>query len=227
MWAMIPMLRVFSRLNLRGMWKVSLCLLRLARGAGEKNGPLGPVAITWRTARRTGLCLECLHGGREGPARRAHRHAQRPAAKPHGSSVPLGFRACRAVAPPCSCCRWPARRCSSRPSSRRSTTSAWWPPCPRAGRSRRARTTATRWRVIAARRWWSWRSARCSAARARRRSRWSLLGAAALAVALLVDLPDVHETGLIGQTYDAARAEPRAASTSRSRAAARRCSARR
>ena len=38
----------------------------------------------------------------------------------------------------------------------------------------------------------------------------ALLALAALAVALLVDLPDVHETGLIGRTYDAARAEPRA-----------------
>jgi hypothetical protein len=37
----------------------------------------------------------------------------------------------------------------------------------------------------------------------------ALLALAALAVALLVDLPDVHETGLIGRTYDAARAEPR------------------
>jgi len=34
------------------------------------------------------------------------------------------------------------------------------------------------------------------------------LGAAALAVVLAVDLPDVHETGLVGQTYEAARAEP-------------------
>ena len=37
-----------------------------------------------------------------------------------------------------------------------------------------------------------------------------VLAAASLAVALVVDLPDVHETGLIGRTYDAARAEPRA-----------------
>jgi hypothetical protein len=36
-----------------------------------------------------------------------------------------------------------------------------------------------------------------------------VLAIAALAVALVVDLPDVHETGLIGRTYDAARAEPR------------------
>jgi hypothetical protein len=36
------------------------------------------------------------------------------------------------------------------------------------------------------------------------------LAAAALAIVLAVDLPDVHETGLIGRTYDAARAEPRA-----------------
>jgi hypothetical protein len=33
---------------------------------------------------------------------------------------------------------------------------------------------------------------------------------AALAIAMLVDLPDVNETGLIGRTYDAAEAEPRA-----------------
>jgi hypothetical protein len=37
-----------------------------------------------------------------------------------------------------------------------------------------------------------------------------VLAAAALAIALAVDLPDVHETGLIGKTYDEARAEPRA-----------------
>jgi hypothetical protein len=37
-----------------------------------------------------------------------------------------------------------------------------------------------------------------------------VLAVAALAIALLVDLPDVHETGLIGRTYDAAEAEPRA-----------------
>ena len=37
-----------------------------------------------------------------------------------------------------------------------------------------------------------------------------VLALGALAIALLVDLPDVHETGLIGRTYDAARAEPRA-----------------
>ena len=37
-----------------------------------------------------------------------------------------------------------------------------------------------------------------------------VLALAALAIALLVDLPDVHETGLIGRTYDAAKAEPRA-----------------
>jgi hypothetical protein len=35
------------------------------------------------------------------------------------------------------------------------------------------------------------------------------LAVAALAIALAVDLPDVHETGLLGRTYDAARAEPR------------------
>src|SRR5215207_3276977 len=34
-----------------------------------------------------------------------------------------------------------------------------------------------------------------------------VLAAAALAIALAVDLPDVHETGLIGRTYDAARDE--------------------
>lgn len=34
--------------------------------------------------------------------------------------------------------------------------------------------------------------------------------AAALAIALAVDLPDVRETGLIGRTHDFARAEPRA-----------------
>jgi hypothetical protein len=36
------------------------------------------------------------------------------------------------------------------------------------------------------------------------------LAVGALAIALLVDLPDVHETGLVGRTYDAAVAEPRA-----------------
>jgi hypothetical protein len=37
-----------------------------------------------------------------------------------------------------------------------------------------------------------------------------VLAAGSLAISLLVDLPDVHETGLIGRTYDAAVAEPRA-----------------
>jgi hypothetical protein len=37
-----------------------------------------------------------------------------------------------------------------------------------------------------------------------------VLATAALAIALLIDLPDVHETGLIGRTYESARAEPRA-----------------
>jgi hypothetical protein len=37
-----------------------------------------------------------------------------------------------------------------------------------------------------------------------------VLAAAALAIALAVDLPDVDETGLIGRTYEAAQAEPRA-----------------
>jgi hypothetical protein len=37
-----------------------------------------------------------------------------------------------------------------------------------------------------------------------------VLAVAALAIALAVDLPDVHETGLIGKTYAEARAEPRA-----------------
>jgi hypothetical protein len=37
-----------------------------------------------------------------------------------------------------------------------------------------------------------------------------VLALGSLAIALLVDLPDVHETGLIGRTYDAAVAEPRA-----------------
>jgi hypothetical protein len=36
-----------------------------------------------------------------------------------------------------------------------------------------------------------------------------VLALAALAIALAIDLPDVRETGLIGRTYDAARAEPR------------------
>jgi hypothetical protein len=36
------------------------------------------------------------------------------------------------------------------------------------------------------------------------------LAAAALAIALVVDLPDVRETGLIGRTYEAADAKPRA-----------------
>jgi len=37
-----------------------------------------------------------------------------------------------------------------------------------------------------------------------------VLALAALAIALLIDLPDVHETGLLGRAYEAARAEPRA-----------------
>jgi hypothetical protein len=37
-----------------------------------------------------------------------------------------------------------------------------------------------------------------------------VLALGSLAIALLVDLPDVHETGLIGRTYEEAVAEPRA-----------------
>jgi hypothetical protein len=37
-----------------------------------------------------------------------------------------------------------------------------------------------------------------------------VLALGALAIAVVVDLPDVDETGLIGRTYDAAVAEPRA-----------------
>jgi hypothetical protein len=37
-----------------------------------------------------------------------------------------------------------------------------------------------------------------------------VLALAALAIALAVDLPDTRETGLIGDRFDAARAEPRA-----------------
>ena len=37
-----------------------------------------------------------------------------------------------------------------------------------------------------------------------------VLALSALAIALLIDLPDVHETGLLGRAYEAARAEPRA-----------------
>ena len=37
-----------------------------------------------------------------------------------------------------------------------------------------------------------------------------VLALAALAIVLLLDLPAVHETGLIGRTYASARAEPRA-----------------
>jgi hypothetical protein len=37
-----------------------------------------------------------------------------------------------------------------------------------------------------------------------------VLALGALAIAVVVDLPDVDETGLIGRTYDAATAEPRA-----------------
>jgi hypothetical protein len=36
------------------------------------------------------------------------------------------------------------------------------------------------------------------------------LAVVTLAIALAVDLPDVDETGLVGRTYEAARAEPRA-----------------
>jgi hypothetical protein len=49
MWAMIPMLRVFSRVNLRGMWVFfSRQLLRRALPReGKKTGPFGPRSCTW------------------------------------------------------------------------------------------------------------------------------------------------------------------------------------
>src|SRR3954447_13408148 len=59
MWAMIPMLRVFSRLYLRGMEEGSLCVLacggcrRFCVFGGvldgrKKTGPVGPGSSAWR-----------------------------------------------------------------------------------------------------------------------------------------------------------------------------------
>src|ERR687894_2376068 len=91
MWAMIPMLRVFSRVNLRGMGKVSLCLLAYLPDSGRKKRALQARDITWRTARGVGLCLECLHEV-VGPRRSVRTDMQRPAAKPQDSSAAVAFR---------------------------------------------------------------------------------------------------------------------------------------
>jgi hypothetical protein len=53
MWAMIPMFRVFSSVNLRGIAQdPGFCLVGLS---GEKNGPLGPTraaGLFWTGSRR-------------------------------------------------------------------------------------------------------------------------------------------------------------------------------
>src|SRR5215211_6228613 len=88
MWAMIPMLRVFSRLYLRGMEEGSLCVLacggcrRFCVSAvswtGAKKRALSGPDPAHGDTRRTGLCLEDLHGN---------------------GSVPAGEHAGRALAP--------------------------------------------------------------------------------------------------------------------------------
>src|SRR5690348_7894648 len=82
MWAMIPMLRVFSRVYLRGMGRLSLsaesadasAVLRRVRGlrsATKKRALSGPDPAHGDT-RRTGLCLEGLHGNGSAPWRDGH-----------------------------------------------------------------------------------------------------------------------------------------------------------
>src|SRR5215217_2878403 len=98
MWAMIPMLRVFSRVNLRGMGRIFLCLLANVPDSGQKNGPGRPVAT--HGGRPEGLGYVSRVSIRSGPAGGAHTCAAGPAAMSHGSSAfpacagrPLGFRA--------------------------------------------------------------------------------------------------------------------------------------
>src|SRR4051812_28868953 len=77
MWAMIPMLRVFSRLYLRGMEvALSVCLRAAAsagsaaclrsRGHQKKRALSGPDPAHGDT-RGTGLCLGDLHGNGSAP----------------------------------------------------------------------------------------------------------------------------------------------------------------
>src|SRR3954471_14901838 len=66
MWAMIPIFRVFSSVNLRGMQISSLStvfLRRVALSAGKETGPFGPVSFTCCEVGpvRSGLCLARLH----------------------------------------------------------------------------------------------------------------------------------------------------------------------
>src|SRR3954469_13051235 len=70
MWAMIPMLRVFSRVNLRGMWVFfsRQRLLRCALATGKKTGPNGAQVNTWRGPNGKGLCLSGLHVRKFRPA---------------------------------------------------------------------------------------------------------------------------------------------------------------
>ena len=150
---------------------------------------------------------------RSGPRRSERTDVQRPAAKPHGSSVrALAVPAvvpCRPSAPPSWCSpggRGAARRGRVLDALRRPCRDGGArgrivlggpPPRLRAGRDRgrdRGDDARRRARRLAP------RGGR--GARARGRPRWRSRS--------LVDLPDVHETGLIGRTYDAARAEPRA-----------------
>src|SRR3954471_9516056 len=66
MWAMIPMFRVFSRVNLRGMVSLSRrSCVRLRAGAqgmrAKKRALGGPDTYTWSDPLARGLCLAGLH----------------------------------------------------------------------------------------------------------------------------------------------------------------------
>ena len=184
-----------------------LFLSASAGGAGEKNGPFGPVGDHMETARRTGLCLEGLHGVVR-TRRGARTHAQPSQRSSHGSSAHPRIPA-RARRP----ARAPAgRRGAARrrgvlralrgPRGGRRARGRDLPRGP-APRLRAGRDRGRRGRRRPARRARRLAGGGGGAARARRSRR--------SAVVLAVDLPDVHETGLVGQTYEAARAEPRSA----------------
>src|SRR5215207_7378488 len=162
MWAMIPMLRVLSRVNLRGMGRIFLCLLANVPDSGRKKRAWQARGNTSRTARGFGLCLEGLH--EVGPGGRRAHLCCRPAAMSHGSSA--------------------------------------FPSC--AGRPLGFRAVSTRLRIALLALGAVLGGSRAATVAV------LVLAVAALAIALAVDLPDVHETGLIGRTYDAAQAEPRA-----------------
>src|SRR5215210_7266346 len=86
MWAMIPMFRVFSSVNLRGMGSLS--------GRWQKKrAPRARTNFLRGLCPNAGLCLECLH------RKKAHAWAAAPAATPDYSISPVAASAPETTVP--------------------------------------------------------------------------------------------------------------------------------